>query len=106
MYKSVIKTKSLPFFYLPGFLYVCCFSLTPIAIQAAPVTDTNESIQFGFTKIIQYKIDSNFKVRGWKLSSQVYIGNTKKDKYVYGLNNTQASFMWRFEIFCRIRCPV
>jgi hypothetical protein len=108
MYKSVIKAKSLPFFYLPGFLYVCCLSLTSLTIQAAPVAGADESVQFGSTKIIQYKIDSNFKVRGWKLSSQVYIGNTKingewgfgllvdKDTYAYGLNNTQASFMWRF----------
>jgi hypothetical protein len=106
MHKPVTRS----FLSFSGFLYACCLTslVTPSAHAVSLAIDTDESIQFGSTKIIQYKIDNNFKVRGWKLSSQVYIGNAKingewgigllvdKDKYAYGLNNAQASFMWRF----------
>ena len=54
------------------------------------------------------KIDANFQVRGWKLSEDFYIGQTKiagkwgvgllvdKGNYAYGFNNEQVSFVKRF----------
>lgn len=90
------------------FLACCCTFLSPSQSQAATGNEDEESIELGSTKVIRYKIDNDLKVRGWKLSPEIYFGNAKvngkwglgllvdKGDYAYGLNNTQASVTWRF----------
>lgn len=109
MYKSVSKLEQFTRQLLSSSLIVCCcVVLIPANAEAASSNDDEDSIELGSTKVIRYKIDNNFRVRGWKLSPEVYFGNTKvngkwglgllvdKGGYAYGLNNSQASFMWRF----------
>ncbi|MBK9130757.1 MAG: hypothetical protein IPM20_03810 [Gammaproteobacteria bacterium] len=81
----------------------------PVTSEAASDERADEdSLELGSTRLIRYSVDNNFKVRGWKLSPEIYFGNAKingewgvgllvdKGGYAYGINNTQASFMWRF----------
>lgn len=109
MQKSMSKLEQFTRQFLSSTLIVCCcFVLIPARSEAASGNDDEDSIELGSTKVVHYKIDNNFRVRGWKLSSEIYLGNTKvngewglgllvdKGAYVYGLNNSQASFMWRF----------
>lgn len=109
MHKSVSKVELLFQQILSGSLIICCcIFLFPAKSEAASGDDDEDSIELGSTTVIRYKIDNDFKVRGWKVSPQVYIGNTKvngewgvgllvdKGEFAYGLNNSQASFMWRF----------
>ncbi len=109
MHKSMNLHMSFPRLTFPSFLILCCcIFLAPAKSEAASENDQEDSIEVGSTKLIRYKVDNNFKVRGWKLSPEIYFGNTKvnghwglgllvdKGNYAYGLNNTQASFLWRF----------
>lgn len=94
---------------LSSLLIACvCASFVPVKARAASLDDEEETIDLHSVQIVRYKVDKNFRVRGWKLSPEVYFGNAKvngewglgllvdKGDFVYGLNNTQASFMWRF----------
>jgi hypothetical protein len=109
MHESASKIELLTRQLLSSSLIVCCcIFLLPAKTEAASIDDDEDSIEIGDTTVIRYKIDNNMKVRGWKLSPEIYVGNTKvngewgvgllvdKGNYVYGLNNRQASFLWRF----------
>ncbi|MGE0371333.1 MAG: hypothetical protein AB7Q01_05520 [Gammaproteobacteria bacterium] len=109
MHKSPNTLMPFSGLYFPSFMILCCcIFLAPAKSEAASEQDQEDSIELGSTKLIRYKIDNDFKVRGWKLSPEIYFGNTKvngrwglgllvdKGNYAYGLNNTQASFLWRF----------
>lgn len=108
MYQCVGKLKRLSRVFVSGSLIICCAFLFSTQSEAASGTEDEDSIEVASTKVIRHKIDNNFRVRGWKLSTDVYFGNTKinghwglgilvdKGGYAYGLNNSQASFTWRF----------
>lgn len=109
MPKSISRTLSVSWFSLPALIVWSCISLMPETSEAASDERTDEdSVELGSTRLIRYTVDNNFKVRGWKLSPEIYFGNAKingewgvgllvdKGDYAYGFNNTQASFMWRF----------
>lgn len=109
MHESIRKTLYFPWLSYSALIVCCCISMAPVRSEAASNERGDEdSVELGSTKLIRYKIDNNFKVRGWKLSPEIYFGNAKingewgvgllidKGDYVYGFNNTQASFMWRF----------
>lgn len=88
-------------------IFVACI-LIPLQSRAEISGEDEDAIELGSSKLIRYSIDNNLKVRGWKLSPEIYFGNAKvngewgfgllvdKGEYAYGLNNTQASFLWRF----------
>ncbi len=109
MPKSANKALPLSWFSFSALIVCCCCSLLPeISEAASDVRADEDTVELGSTKLIRYRVDNNFKVRGWKLSPEIYFGNAKvngewgvgllvdKGGYVYGFNNTQASFMWRF----------
>lgn len=62
----------------------------------------------GYAGVYKYKFNSNFSVRGWRLSPNVYLGQTKtfghtrygllidKGDYAYGLMNQQISILKSF----------
>ena len=109
MRKSVSTLELLTRQILSGSLIVCCCTLLiPAKSDAAAADDDEDTIEIGSTTVIRYKVDNDFRVRGWKLSPEVYVGNTKingkwgvgllvdKGEFAYGLNNSQASILWRF----------
>lgn len=67
-----------------------------------------ETIELFSTKLIRYKVHNHFKVRGWKLGPEVYLGQAKvggewglgflvdRGQYAYGFNNERVSFIMRF----------
>ena len=58
--------------------------------------------------IVQYRFDDDFKIRGWRLTPQVYFGQAKIAKewgiglmverpgYAYGINNERLSVIMHF----------
>jgi hypothetical protein len=103
-------------FTIPRTIRICCISLGLLVfccllspdIRAVTPEEQEDSIELGSISIIRYKVNGDFKVRGWKLSPQVYFGNAKvngkwgvgllvdKGTYVFGLNNSQATILIRY----------
>ena len=62
----------------------------------------------GYAGVYKYKFNSNFSLRGWRLSPNVYLGQTKafgntrygllidKGDYAYGLMNQEISILKSF----------
>jgi hypothetical protein len=92
---------------LPVVLVLSIFCQT--TCQAAESRSNSISLQQkGFAGVNKYKINSNFNLRGWKLSPDMYLGQTKafgstrygllidKGDYAYGLTNQQFSIFKSF----------
>lgn len=66
------------------------------------------SLESGYAGIYKHKINSNFSVRGWRLTPNIYFGQTKapgntgygllvdKGDYAYGLIDQQISILKSF----------
>jgi hypothetical protein len=75
--------------------------------QAAESQDTKPKGK-GYAGIYKHQLNGSFSVRGWRLSSHVYFGQTKtfgntgygllvdKGDYAYGLINESVSFLKSF----------
>jgi hypothetical protein len=87
------------------FIFSCLLSPASPAVTSE---DQEDSIDLGSISIIRYKVNSDFKVRGWKLAPAVYFGNAKvngkwgvglivdRRSYVFGLTNSQATILIRY----------
>lgn len=92
---------------LPGTALAFLSAVIGSYCYAAPPGE-EETIDVFSTQIVRYKIDSEFKVRGWKMSPNLYLGQAKiggewglgflidEGRYAYGLNNERVSFIMRF----------
>lgn len=93
--------------FLPG-TAVALLALVSSSLCLAAPFGQEETVELFSTKLVRYKIHNHFKVRGWKLGPEVYLGQAKvggewglgflvdRGRYAYGLNNERVSFIMRF----------
>jgi|GEM_PF-5084288 len=95
--------------YLPGILLGACCLLSPISqAKADPVQSTDLIENVSIAGIKDYLFNAYMQVRGWKLGTKTYFGQTEiagksrigividQGKYAYGINHDMVSITYRF----------
>ena len=95
--------------YLPGILLGACFLIGPInQAKADPVQTTDLIENISVAGIKDYLFNAYLQVRGWKLGSTTYFGQTEiagktrlglvidHGQYAYGINRDMVSITYRF----------
>jgi len=95
--------------YLPGILLGACFLIGPIHhAKADPMQSTALFENVNIAGIKDYLFNAYLQVRGWKLGTTTYFGQTEiagktrlglvidHGQYAYGINRDMVSVTYRF----------
>ena len=105
-YLNNIRRKYVAYLLLPVMLFLSIFGQS--SCLAAESSSDTILLQKGYAGVYKYRFNGNFSIRGWKLSPNVYLGQTKafgnrrygllidKGDYAYGLINQQVSILKSF----------
>jgi len=101
-----IRQRYFTYFLLPLMLGLSLFGQsTCLAAESSSFATIQEK---GYAGVDKYKFNSNFSLRGWRLSPNFYLGQTKafgstrygflidKGDYAYGVMNQQFSILKSF----------